>query len=530
MQLRTELLVIGSGISGLSLALKAANFMDVTVVTKREAMESNTRYAQGGIASVMHGPDDFDSHVRDTFIAGAELGDIDVIEDVVSAGPKLIEELLRCGVRFSKRNKSEFDLAIEGGHSQRRVLHAADLTGFEIEKKLHDKAARHPRIRVLEHHVAVDLLTDRNLKAKTGERVCYGAYVFNRKNAAIMTLRSRATVLASGGAGKVYLYTTNPDIATGDGIAMAYRAGCEIANLEFVQFHPTCLYDARAKSFLISEALRGEGGKLKLMNGEPFMQRYHPKKELAPRDIVARAIDYELKKRGDTYVTLDMTHHPREFLRKRFPNIYRTCRGFGYDMAKEPLPVVPAAHYFCGGVKVDRRGRTTLGNLYAIGETSCTGLHGANRLASNSLLEGIAYAEFVAKDLAKRADLRDFDQAKVRDWNAFDAVHSDEAVVISQNWDEIRRLMWNYVGIVRSDKRLMRAQRRIQLLREEIKEYYWNFKLSADLVELRNIATVAELTIKSALKRRESIGLHYNIDHPGRSARSVRFNVIKKAD
>jgi L-aspartate oxidase len=528
MQLRTELLIIGSGISGLSLALKAADRMDVTIVTKREAMESNTRYAQGGIASVMHGADNFDSHVRDTFIAGAELGDMDVIEDVVSAGPRLVGELLKCGVRFTKRNKSDFDLAIEGGHSQRRVLHAADLTGYEIEKKLHDKVCRHPRIRILEHHVAIDLLTDRNLKNKTGEKICYGAYVFNRKNNTILTVRSKAAVLASGGAGKVYLYTSNPDIATGDGIAMAYRAGCEIANLEFVQFHPTCLYHARAKSFLISEALRGEGGKLRLMGGESFMPRYHAKKELAPRDIVARAIDHELKKRGDAYVTLDMTHHPREFLRKRFPNIYKTCREFGYDLAKAPIPVVPAAHYFCGGVKVDRRGRTALGNLYAVGETSCTGLHGANRLASNSLLEGIAYADFVAKDLAARGDLRDFDKADARDWSAFDAVDSDEAVVITQNWDEIRRLMWNYVGIVRSDKRLKRAERRIQLLREEIKEYYWNFKLSADLLELRNIATVAELTVKSALKRKESIGLHYTIDHPDRAQKSVRFNVVRK--
>lgn len=528
MPIATDVLILGSGISGLSLALKLAADYHVTIVTKGDPMESNTRYAQGGIASVMSQADNFDSHVKDTFIAGAELGDLNVIEKVITLGPKLIGELLSIGVNFAKRSKHEFDLAIEGGHSERRVLHSADMTGFEIESRLLEKAKQHSRIRILDHHVAIDLLTNRNLRHKTGEPRCYGAYVLRKKTAEILTVLAKATVLATGGAGKTYLYTSNPDIATGDGIAMAYRAGCAVANLEFVQFHPTCLYHPRAKSFLISEALRGEGGKLRLMNGERFMQNYHPKKELAPRDVVARAIDFELKKRGDTNVTLDMTHHPRAFLKKRFPNIYRTCLEFGYDMTKAPIPVVPAAHYFCGGVKVDLRGRTTLTNLYAIGEVSSTGLHGANRLASNSLLEGLAYAEFVCRDLKSRKDLKASDKKNVRDWNPFKATDSDEAVVITQNWDEIRRMMWNYVGIVRSDKRLIRAKRRIQILKEEIKDYYWNFKLSSDLIELRNLALLSDLTIRCALKRKESIGLNYNINHPERAKRSVKFNTLQK--
>lgn len=526
MRLQTDLLIIGSGIAGLSLALKAAQHFQVTIVTKNEAMETNTRYAQGGIASVMAQTDNFDAHIKDTYLAGSELGDLKVIEKVITSGPKLIEELLKVGVKFTKRNETEFDLTLEGGHSQRRVLHAADLTGYELERKLLAKVKRNKRIQILEHHIAIDLLTDKHLKKKSGENLCYGAYVFHKKTSDIITLHANTTVLASGGAGKIYLYTSNPDIATGDGIAMAYRAGCEIANLEFVQFHPTCLYHPKAKSFLISEALRGEGGKLKLINGERFIEDYHPQAELAPRDVVARAIDYELKKRGDDYVTLDMTHLSREFLKKRFPNIYRTCKKFGFDLAKEPIPVVPAAHYFCGGVKVDQNGRTCLRNLYAIGEVSCTGLHGANRLASNSLLEGVAYADFVAQDLLKRKDVKQLPHHLVRDWNPFNATDSDEVVVITQNWDELRRLMWNYVGIVRSDKRLVRAQRRIQILREEIKEYYWDFKLSSDLIELRNITLVSDLTIQSALKRKESIGLHYNINHPKRKKTSQRLNVI----
>lgn len=524
----SDLLIIGSGIAGLSLALKAADFCHVTLATKNKALESNTRYAQGGIASVMSTSDHFSSHIEDTFLAGAELGDLKIIEDVICSGPKLIEELLQVGVKFNK-SKNDFDLGREGGHSFRRILHSQDMTGYEIQKKLLARVKRHPRIQVLEHHIAIDLIVDRHLQKKTGDPLCYGAYLFNKPEQKITTLTAKATVLATGGAGKVYLYTSNPDIATGDGIAMGYRAGCDISNLEFVQFHPTCLYHPKAKSFLISEALRGEGGTLRKQSGKAFMGEYHKMKDLAPRDVVARAIDHELKKSGDDYVNLDMTHKSKAFLQNRFPNIYKTCKKYGYDMAKEALPVVPAAHYFCGGIKVNRKGRTSLNNLYAIGEVSCTGLHGANRLASNSLLEGLAYADKVVQDLKKRQDLDNINTRWVRNWNAFEATDSDERVVITQNWEEIRRFMWNYVGIVRSNKRLQRALTRTSLLLAEIHDYYWDFKLNSDLIELRNLALVADLTIKCALKRKESIGLHANLDYPKKAKKSVRFNTIRKS-
>lgn len=526
--LKTDLLIIGSGISGLSLALKAAKKFNVLIVTKNEAMESNTRYAQGGIASVMAQIDNFESHINDTLEAGAYLCDERVVERVVRAGPQLIEELLQVGVKFARVKHNEFDLGMEGGHSQRRVLHASDITGFEVERKLLLKAKKTPRIKILEHHCAIDLIVDRHLKQTEQHELCYGAYVLNKKTGEILTLRANATVLATGGAGKTYLYTSNPDIASGDGIAMAYRAGCSVANLEFVQFHPTCLHHPKAKSFLISEALRGEGGKLKLMNGKRFMPQYHRLAELAPRDIVARAIDFELKRSGNDHALLDMTHKSRAFLKKRFPNIYGTCLEFGYDMAKEPIPVVPAAHYFCGGVKVDINGKTDLNNLYAIGEVSCTGLHGANRLASNSLLEGLAYAEFVAQNLLRENQSKSINQLSVRDWDIGKATNSDEAVVITQNWDEIRRLMWNYVGIVRSNKRLLRAKSRIKILQDEIKEYYWDFNLTSDLLELRNICLVADLTIKCALNRKTSIGLHYNIDTPHQEGVTQKLNTLKR--
>ena len=524
--MNTDILIIGSGIAGLSLALKVAEHYHVTILTKREAIESNTRYAQGGIASVMARRDNFDTHIQDTIRAGSELNDPKAVEKVVCVGPTLIEELLNLGVQFSRRTKTEFDLGKEGGHSTRRVLHAKDLTGFEIVQNLLKHIQKHPKITLLENHAAIDLIRNRHLKRKRSDNLCYGAYALDKTNGKVIALRARATVLATGGAGKTYLYTSNPDIASGDGLAMAHRAGCKIANLEFVQFHPTCLYHPKAKSFLISEAMRGEGGKLELMSGKRFMKAYHKSAELAPRDIVARAIDFELKKSGDEFVTLNMTRHTRDFLKKRFPHIYQTCRSFNYDIAKRPIPVVPAAHYFCGGVKVDYRGRTNIPNLYAIGEVSCTGVHGANRLASNSLLEGLAYADFSYKDLIKRKDLEKNKHLLVRHWDPGKATDSDEAVVISQNWDEVRRLMWNYVGIARSNKRLHRAQNRINILKEEIKEYYWNFILTPDLLELRNICCVADLTIKSALKRKESIGLHYNSDYPHKNNRSIPFNII----
>lgn len=531
MTVKTDLLIIGSGISGLSLALKAARDFKVMIITKREAMESNTRYAQGGIASVMAELDNYDSHITDTFKAGANLNDPKAVEKVICSGPKLIDELLRVGVKFSKNRSNEFDLAIEGGHSQRRVLHSKDLTGYEVERRLLAKVQKNSNIKILEYHTAVDLICNRHLKnSRLQTEQCHGAYVLKQKTGEIFTIRAQFTVLATGGAGKTYLYTSNPDIATGDGIAMAYRAGCRIANLEFVQFHPTCLHHAKAKSFLVSEALRGEGGTLKLSDGRRFMGQYHKLKELAPRDVVARAIDYELKKTGEKNALLDMTHLSRDFLKKRFPTIYQTCKKFGIDMAKEAIPVVPAAHYFCGGVKVDLAGQTDIANLYAIGEVSCTGLHGANRLASNSLLEGLAYADFVYQDLANHPKINKHTQPQIRPWDSGKATNADELVVITQNWDEIRRIMWNFVGIVRSDKRLKRAQKRISILLEEIREYYWDFIVTTDLIELRNICRVADLTIKSALKRRESIGLHYNIDHPEASDRSIKYNMISRHD
>ncbi|MBF0107113.1 MAG: L-aspartate oxidase [Deltaproteobacteria bacterium] len=526
--IKTDILIIGSGISGLSLALKAAQHFNVIIITKNDAMESNTRYAQGGIASVMAQIDNFESHIRDTMEAGAEINDLKSVEKVVRSGPRLINELLKIGVRFARTRQNIFDLGMEGGHSQRRVLHASDVTGLEVEKKLLLKAKKNPKISILEYHAAIDLIMKRHLKRRQGADRCYGAYALDKKTGRVVTIKAGATVLATGGAGKTYLYTSNPDIASGDGIAMACRAGCRIANLEFVQFHPTCLYDPRAKSFLLSEALRGEGGKLRLVNGKRFMQHYHYRNELAPRDIVARAIDYELKKSGERYVTLDMTHHSRAFLKKRFPTIYKTCLDFGYDLAARPVPVVPAAHYFCGGVKIDLSGRTNINNLYAVGEVTCSGLHGANRLASNSLLESLAFADFVYRDLIKKQQhIKASNNQNVNPWDTGRATDSDELVGITQNWDEIRRMMWNYVGIVRSNKRLLRARARIKIFSDEIREFYWNFTLTPNLLELRNVCQVADLTIRCALKRKESVGLHYNIDYPKPDLNSMKYNIIR---
>jgi L-aspartate oxidase len=512
-----DFLVLGSGIAGLFCALKLAPQGRVAIVTKKHRAESNTNYAQGGIAAVTSKEDSIELHVRDTLVAGAGLCQEDVVRAIVQDGPSRIAELIEFGMQFSEREiphtngAKELDLGKEGGHSKRRILHAKDVTGREIERALLAAAALQPNISIFDDHFAVDLITSHKL-GYNGANRCLGAYVLDRKNAQVITYLAPIVVLATGGCGKVYLYTTNPDIATGDGVAMAYRAGVPVANMEFVQFHPTCLYHPKAKSFLISEAVRGESAVLKSVAGVEFMDAYHQLKSLAPRDIVARAIDAEMKKSGADYVHLDITHKPARFIMERFPNIYSRCLELGIDITKEPIPVVPAAHYQCGGVITTVQGVTELKGLYAIGEVSCTGLHGANRLASNSLLEALVCAHGAAKH-AHENPLPPI-EAIIPSWQSGNAHDSDEMVVVSHNWDEIRRLMWDYVGIVRTNKRLQRAQKRIANLQEEIQEYYWDFLVTSDLLELRNIATVAELIIASALQRPESRGLNYNLDYP----------------
>ena len=515
MQNTSDFLVIGSGIAGLSYALKVADRGSVVIVTKREISETATNLAQGGIASVFSPEDSFADHVRDTMVAGAHLSDEEVVAKVVAAGPQAIQDLIEWGVKFSRNADDEYDLTREGGHSHRRILHAKDVTGREIERALVAAVKAHPNIQVQEHHIAVDLITEAKLTHRriTPNR-CLGAYVLDIKSGEVRTYGARFTVLATGGAGKVYLYTCNPDVANGDGVAMAYRAGATIANMEFMQFHPTTLYHPHAKSFLISEAVRGEGAILRRKDGTAFMPQYHELKDLAPRDIVARAIDHEMKTHGDDCVFLDITHRSADYIRERFPNIYETCLSYGIDMTREPIPVVPAAHYLCGGVKVNLDGESDIRNLFAIGEVSCSGLHGANRLASNSLLEGVVYADWAARCSLERLAEPPHPFPAIDPWDCGSATNSDEEVVVAHNWDEIRRCMWNYVGIVRSTKRLVRALRRIQMIQEEIADYYWNFYLTSDLVELRNIATVAELIVRCALQRQESRGLHFTIDVP----------------
>jgi L-aspartate oxidase len=510
---RFDFLVVGGGIAGLSFALKAAERGTVAVLTKRARQESNTQYAQGGIASVLSPADSFEEHIEDTLTAGAGLCKREAVEVTVREGPERVRELVAYGAEFTRDAGGEFDLTREGGHSRRRVVHSGDITGREVERALLDACDDVKNIAFFPNTAAIELIMDRRQPLGAGR--CLGAYALT-DSGRIETFLGKVTVLATGGAGKVYLYTTNPDLATGDGVAMAYRAGAKIANMEFYQFHPTCLFHPEAKSFLISEALRGEGGILRLKSGDAFMERYHPRGALGPRDIVARAIDAELKRTGNDCVYLDMTHLGRAYLVERFPNIHATCKAFGIDMAVQPIPVVPAAHYQCGGVCTDLVGRTSLANLYAIGEASQTGLHGANRLASNSLLEGLVFghraAITAAEDVAKTASPTDMPP----EWNPGSAVDSDESVVVTHNWDEIRRLMWNYVGIVRTDKRLMRARRRLDLLREEIRDYYWRFKVTRDVIELRNIADVAYLIVECASRRKESRGLHFNLDYPNR--------------
>ena len=512
-----DVLVVGSGIAGLSFALKAAGERRVAVVTKKDRTESNTNYAQGGIAAVMAPDDSFELHVRDTLEAGAGLCREDVVRTIVTEAPARIAELVSLGVHFSRHSADQddharFDLGREGGHSRRRVLHARDATGREIERALVDAVAAHPRIDVFDDHLAIDLITTRKL-GRDGEPVrSVGAYVLECTTGRVETFAAPIVLLATGGCGKVYLYTSNPDIATGDGVAMAYRAGASIANMEFIQFHPTCLYHLKAKSFLISEAIRGEGGVLRSLAGVEFMKGVHPLESLAPRDIVARAIDSEMKRSGADHVWLDITHRPAAFLQERFPTIYESCRTFGIDITRDPIPVVPAAHYQCGGVWTTVDGATDIEGLYAVGEVACTGLHGANRLASNSLLEAVVCADRAAKRV--NASAARPPETDLPPWRPGHAGHPDELVVVSHNWDEIRRLMWDYVGIVRSNKRLDRARRRLANLQEEIQQYYWDFLVTSDLLELRNIATVAELVVASALWRPESRGLHFNLDYP----------------
>lgn len=519
MIIKTDFLVIGSGIGGLSYALKVSELGDVVVVTKKQDSESNTNYAQGGIASVVSSEDSFESHIQDTLSAGDGLCKPEVVRKVVESGPKFVEELVNLGVDFSRKKGKEYDLGREGGHSQKRVVHARDFTGREIESSLLKAVKSRKNIHLYENHIAIDLLTQRNIRNFSGtameEIKCFGAHILDIDKNRIETFLSKLTLLATGGGGRIYRHTTNPSIATGDGVAMAYRAGARIANLEFIQFHPTSLYHPQGNSFLISEAVRGEGGKLKLKNGETFMEKYHPAKELAARDVVARAIDSELKKSGDPCVYLNVTHLEKGFLRKRFPNIFENCLSLGIDISEERIPVVPAAHYMCGGVLTNTEGKSEIENLYACGEVSMTGMHGANRLASNSLLEAVAFAEFAAQT-SKEVYQREKEQPypEIDDWSLHGSFDAKEWVIISHDKQEIQTFMWDYVGIVRSNRRLKKAKARIEILQKEIEEFFRLNAVREDVIELRNLATSAGLIISSALARKESRGLHYNVDYP----------------
>jgi L-aspartate oxidase len=511
---RYDFVVLGSGIAGLTFALNVAEKGSVAVVTKKNRAESNTNYAQGGVACVTSDEDTFDLHVRDTLEAGAGLCKEDVVRGIVEDGPERIAELIELGMSFTERENSddhELDLGKEGGHSKRRILHAKDITGREIESALLTALALHPNVEMFENHAAIDLITRRKLGFATNDR-CVGVYVLDNFTSRVETIDAGHVLLATGGCGKVYLYTTNPDIATGDGVAMAYRAGVPVANMEFIQFHPTCLFHPKAKSFLISEAVRGEGGILRNAAGKEFMKGVHPLESLAPRDIVARAIDAEIKRTGAECVYLDITHKGRDFLQSRFPAIYAKCLEFGIDMALEPIPVVPGAHYQCGGVVTAPDGRTELPGLWAVGEVACTGLHGANRLASNSLLEALVVAHRASQAVLK--EKMPPLQKDLPPWESGPAQDPDELVVIYHNWREIRQLMWDYVGIVRTTKRLRRAASRLLRLNEEVRDYYWNYKMTCDLIELRNLVLVASLIVDSALTRRESRGLHFTLDFP----------------
>ncbi len=515
-QLEYDILIIGSGAAGLSLALKLADQSNVAILSKDALIEGATLYAQGGVSAALDKHDSIESHVQDTLKTGVGLCNPEIVRFVVERAQESIDWLVNMGVDFTRSNESSkttspFHLHKEGGHSHRRVIHAADATGKVIETTLESRVRKHKNIELFEHHVAVDLITTHKLSKN--RRRCTGAYVLDSREKKVKVFRARNVVLATGGAGKVYLYTSNPDSCTGDGIAMASRIGCRIANMEFIQFHPTCLYHPMAKSFLISEALRGEGAKLLLKNGNEFMHRYDKRQELAPRDIVAKAIDHEMKRLGHDCVYLDISNKSAEFIEQHFPNIYKHCLNLGINISTEPIPVVPAAHYTCGGVLINKNGQTDIPGLYAIGEVSYSGLHGANRMASNSLLECFVFAHSTYKHIQQNLSELDMPE-KIPEWDESRVTNSDEEVVVSHNWDEIRRFMWDYVGIVRTTKRLHRAHHRIKLLQSEITEYYGNFRITKDLIELRNLALVAELIIKSALRRKESRGLHYTTDFP----------------
>ena len=507
-----DVLIIGSGAAGLSLALRLPENIDIKILSKREITEGNTLYAQGGISAVLDSSDSIESHVQDTLNAGAGICDMHTVNKVVEHGPENIRWLLNLGVEFTREKNSEsgYHLTKEGGHSHRRVVHAADATGKEIETSLVDHVKARKNISFIENSLAIDLIIAE--KKKSANRRCIGAYVLNRKTNKVQAMAAKTVVLATGGASKVYLYTSNPDVATGDGVAMAWRAGCRVANMEFNQFHPTCLYHPQAKTFLITEAVRGEGGKLLLPDGSRFMDKFDKRGELAPRDIVARAIDHEMKRLGCDCLYLDISHKPADFIQSHFPTIYSRCLELGIDITRQPIPIVPAAHYTCGGVVTNHHAETDIKRLYAIGETAYTGLHGANRMASNSLLECLVFGQLAAKSIKKKSSKKN--DYEIPEWDESRVTDSDEEVVVSHNWHELRQFMWDYVGIVRSNKRLERAKRRVNLLRHEINEYYSNFRVSNDLLELRNLVDVADLIIQSAMRRKESRGLHFNLDFP----------------
>jgi len=509
-----DVLIIGSGAAGLTLALRLDKRARIAVLAKGPVQEGNTYYAQGGISAVLDRGDSIESHVTDTMQAGAGLCDPEVVRHTVENGPQAVQWLVDLGVQFTRResgDNSGFHLTREGGHQHRRIIHAADATGKAVQTSLVGAARSRDNIDLFERHIAIDLITSDRIN-QTGNR-CLGAYVLDRGVGRVEVFRAKFVILATGGASKVYLYTSNPDTSTGDGIAMAWRAGCRVANMEFNQFHPTCLYHPRAKSFLVTEAVRGEGGKLLLPDGKPFMQRFDTRCELAPRDVVARAIDHEMKRLGIDHVLLDISHKPAAFIEEHFPTVYQRCLGLGIDITREAIPVVPAAHYTCGGVRTDLKGHTDVDGLYVVGESACTGLHGANRMASNSLLECLVFATSAAADIDARLDATSMPPL-LPEWDESRVTDSDEEVVVSHNWHELRRFMWDYVGIVRTDKRLERARRRVELLQHEIQEYYWNFRVTNDLLELRNLVQVAELIIRSAQMRKESRGLHFTLDYP----------------